>query len=551
MKARPAVVCPACGALNRPTWEYCARCSGSLEGAKPSEAPAGAAERQGEVRASVLPARLVAVAAVIAFVVLGALAWRQLASAPAPSAADPGLFTFPTRPAEIPPAPAPTGPGAADFDAGRRLLVAGDAAGALPRLAAAVAANPSSTLYKELYAEALWKAGDRETALRERAAAARLDPQQQVQYARSLDVAGRSAEAVREYEAYLAANPGSDVARAELGRLLYRTGDYAKAAPYLQSAVQLRPTDPVVQQELGYALAQAGRQAEAASAYREALRLAPAATATRALLSESLVEQGRKDEALAVLQEGLTVSPNDADARASDGQRPGAIRPPRGGRGGVPDLREAGPERSRREGDRRTRRSARGGGEEAMNRPLVLSLGLLLAWPCLGAAQGLGDAAARERQKRAAQAASGKATPVRVLTDADLAEGRPPGPDLPPAPRRDPVRGPPEHRGAPFDRGGLRSPASSLSQCRHQRPGPRRAAGSPGPHAGREAQPHEHELHLRGHRQQQRERGGAGAGGAAAGRIRARRSPQDPGCRQPGPRGQPPGTRLGCGRTPY
>lgn len=312
MKARPAVVCPACGALNRPTWEYCARCSGSLEGAKPSEAPDGATERErgGEERASVLPSRLVAVAAVLAFVALGVVAWRQLASTPGPSAADPGLFTFPTRPAEIPPAPAPTGPGAADFDAGRRLLVAGDAAGALPRLAAAVAANPSSTPYKELYAEALWKAGDRETALRERADAARLDPQQQVQYARSLDVAGRSAEAVREYEAYVAANPGSEVARAELGRLLYRTGDYRKAAPYLQSAVQLRPTDPVARQELGYALEQAGRRGEATAAYREALRLAPAATATRALLSESLVEQGRKDEALAVLQEGLEVSPD-------------------------------------------------------------------------------------------------------------------------------------------------------------------------------------------------------------------------------------------------
>ena len=68
-----------------------------------------------------------------------------------------------------------------------------------------------------------------------------------------------------------------------------------------------------------------------------------------------------------------------------------------------------------------------------MNRPFVLSLGLLLAWPCLGAAQGLGDAATREKQKRAAQAASGKATPVRVLTEADLAEGRPPGQTSSPA----------------------------------------------------------------------------------------------------------------------
>lgn len=59
-----------------------------------------------------------------------------------------------------------------------------------------------------------------------------------------------------------------------------------------------------------------------------------------------------------------------------------------------------------------------------MRSTLVLSLGVLLAWPCLGAAQGIGDAAARERQKRAA---SGKKEPARVVTDADLNEGRPPG----------------------------------------------------------------------------------------------------------------------------
>jgi hypothetical protein len=61
-----------------------------------------------------------------------------------------------------------------------------------------------------------------------------------------------------------------------------------------------------------------------------------------------------------------------------------------------------------------------------MRRSLTLLLGLLLAGPCLVSAQGLGDAAARERQKRAAQEGSGKAAPKKVLTDADLAEGRPP-----------------------------------------------------------------------------------------------------------------------------
>ena len=68
-----------------------------------------------------------------------------------------------------------------------------------------------------------------------------------------------------------------------------------------------------------------------------------------------------------------------------------------------------------------------------MKCPLVLSLGLLLAWPCLAAAQGIGDVAARERQKRATQATSGKATPAKLLTDEDLKDGRPPGQTSAPA----------------------------------------------------------------------------------------------------------------------
>lgn len=59
-------------------------------------------------------------------------------------------------------------------------------------------------------------------------------------------------------------------------------------------------------------------------------------------------------------------------------------------------------------------------------RAIAVSMGLLLALPCLGAAQGLGDAATRERQKRA-KAAGGKEEPVRVITNEDLDRGRPPG----------------------------------------------------------------------------------------------------------------------------
>jgi hypothetical protein len=54
----------------------------------------------------------------------------------------------------------------------------------------------------------------------------------------------------------------------------------------------------------------------------------------------------------------------------------------------------------------------------------ALVLGLLA--PVLAAAQGLGDTAARERDKRAKQAVK-NAAPARVFTDEDLDAGRPPG----------------------------------------------------------------------------------------------------------------------------
>ena len=69
MKARPAVVCPSCGALNRTTWEFCARCNESLEGAQPAPAPAGKAEGvEGERQPSVLAPRVIVVLTALALV---------------------------------------------------------------------------------------------------------------------------------------------------------------------------------------------------------------------------------------------------------------------------------------------------------------------------------------------------------------------------------------------------------------------------------------------------------------------------------------------------
>ena len=54
MKAKQAVVCPKCGALNRPTWEFCARCNESLEGALTARGAGGGGRRASERRGPAL-----------------------------------------------------------------------------------------------------------------------------------------------------------------------------------------------------------------------------------------------------------------------------------------------------------------------------------------------------------------------------------------------------------------------------------------------------------------------------------------------------------------
>jgi Flp pilus assembly protein TadD len=313
MMARQAVVCPACGTRNRPSWEYCARCNESLENALPvetGEVTAVPTEFEPFEEGPSVASSGVLVVTVLAFGVLGFAAYRHVSTTPPPEGPDPALFTVATRPAELPEAPPGAGPGVSEYDSGRLLLNSGDVEGAVASLASAVAADPDNARYRSYLANALWRAGSREQALQEYAEAARLDPRLQTQYARTLDVAGRTEEARVEYEAILARNPEVATIHEDLGRMLFRAGRYAEAAPHLDEAVSARGDDPVLRQELAYAMDQGGDKAAAAEVYQEVLAEAPHAVITRGLLAENLYEQGKKNQAMAVLEQGLKVTPD-------------------------------------------------------------------------------------------------------------------------------------------------------------------------------------------------------------------------------------------------
>jgi Flp pilus assembly protein TadD len=312
MKPAKAVACPNCGALNRPTWEYCARCNESLDSVAPTlvEGPAGGgeavAEYEGDVSAA--PANTIALAGLLALAILGALAYRTLSRAPA-SEPEPSFFTMGTQPPGLPAAQSTQASGGPDYDAGRRALSSGNLPEAIARLQAAANADPTNAEYRKAYGNALWRNGDRDGAIAAHAEAARLDPRLQMQYARTLDVAGRSSEAAAQYAAILEQNPEATTVREDLGRLLFRGGDYAGAAVHLQKAVEGRPNDPVLQQELAYSLDQAGDRRQAEAVYRKVLEAAPEATVSRGLLADNLTEQGRKEEAVTLLREGVAAQP--------------------------------------------------------------------------------------------------------------------------------------------------------------------------------------------------------------------------------------------------
>jgi Flp pilus assembly protein TadD len=299
--------------LNRPSWEFCAKCGESLEGAtlttqgedQAVEAPAGSAPVSGVSSVVVLGVTLVAVA------VFAVLAWRYAREAPPPSRPDPAMFTIATLPPELPEAtPSPSSPGLEAFNEGRRLFAAGDLQGAREQFAAAVAADGSNARYRAAHGRALWAVGERNQALAELGVAARLDPNRQAAYARALDIAGDRPAAVTEYEQAIAAHPDSVELHEELGQLLYRWGRYEEAASHLEQAASAHPGDARLKQELAWALDSAGEAERAEETYREVLEMAPAAAISRGLLADNLYKRGRKEEAMTVVQEGLSLSPD-------------------------------------------------------------------------------------------------------------------------------------------------------------------------------------------------------------------------------------------------
>jgi tetratricopeptide (TPR) repeat protein len=120
---------------------------------------------------------------------------------------------------------------------------------------------------------------------------------------------GRLPEAVREYEAALAAQPNYAEAHNNLGTVLLRQGRFDEAIAHHTAAVRLRP-ELLYYFNLANAFADAGKFSEAVANYQAALKLDPASSQAHHNLGLVLQSQGQSASAMAEFRAALQLQPD-------------------------------------------------------------------------------------------------------------------------------------------------------------------------------------------------------------------------------------------------
>ncbi len=127
---------------------------------------------------------------------------------------------------------------------------------------------------------------------------------------------GNYAQAVREFEALVAANPEQAAVQMMLGRALLKSDRASQAIPALRKAYDLNPNDVATQIFLGQAYLDGGRPAEAVqllSRVNASSLPASQQQAFSAIYSEALTKSGQTDRAASELKKLAAAKPGDAD----------------------------------------------------------------------------------------------------------------------------------------------------------------------------------------------------------------------------------------------
>jgi Flp pilus assembly protein TadD len=137
-----------------------------------------------------------------------------------------------------------------------------------------------------------------------------------INFGNTLLGAGRSQEAIAQYDSAFQLNPNPDypIAHNNLGIALDRVGHTREAIVQFQKSVQLDPHYAKAHYNLGIALSKSGQMDAAIAQLEAAVRLAPNDAEARYNLGTSLGQIGRTSEAIPQLEAAVRLKPEDAGA---------------------------------------------------------------------------------------------------------------------------------------------------------------------------------------------------------------------------------------------
>ena len=133
----------------------------------------------------------------------------------------------------------------------------------------------------------------------------------------SLDRAGKSDEAIPEYEQALKLDPNYAQPHNNLGIDLFKRGETDQAIEHYKRAIECNPkyADPYT--NLANALVSEGKLAEAIDEYLLALKVDPRQVGARSNLATTLAKQGKIDEAVEQFRLALQIDPDNAAAHVT------------------------------------------------------------------------------------------------------------------------------------------------------------------------------------------------------------------------------------------
>jgi tetratricopeptide (TPR) repeat protein len=198
------------------------------------------------------------------------------------------------------------------------LREAGEKAGSIEELEAALRIEPENPIALEYLGEATLELGDAGAGRGFLAQAASASPRNLRVLMRLgvlAQMAGQNAEAEKWYERLLFQNPGFSPAVNNLAFLLAADpGTAARAVELAERAVSIDRTNGEYHDTLATALSAAGRHDEAVAAAREALRLLPKNAMIAVRSAETLRDAGRTEEARVLAEKAATVAtPEEKD----------------------------------------------------------------------------------------------------------------------------------------------------------------------------------------------------------------------------------------------